>query len=68
MHWRENEKQSDLQIINYRTGHSPTYFKKITESLPVLCADMNFQCLNEVLWTKHNLAETDFMLTYPDAT
>ena len=35
-----------LSIIE--TGHRPTQFKKITESLPVLCVDKNFQGLDEV--------------------
>ena len=50
------------------TGHRPTQIKKITNALPVLFADKNFRGLNEVLWTGHNLVETDFMSTYPDAT
>ena len=51
-----------------KTGHRPTQFKKITDTLPVLCADKNFQELNEVLWTEHDIVETDFMPPYPDAT
>ena len=40
---------SKLLII--KTGHRPTQFKKITDTLPVLCADKNFQGLDEVLRT-----------------
>ena len=50
-----------------KTGHRPTQFKKITDTLPVLCADKNFQGLDEVLRTKHDLVETDFIPTYPNA-
>ena len=32
-----------------KTRHRPTQFKKITDTFPVLCADKNFQGLNEVL-------------------
>ena len=51
-----------------KTGHRPTQFKKITDTLPVLCTDKNFQGLDEVIQAKPNLAETDFMQTYLDAT
>mmetsp|Transcript_53708 Transcript_53708/g.58269 ORF Transcript_53708/g.58269 Transcript_53708/m.58269 type:complete len:184 (+) Transcript_53708:125-676(+) len=49
------------------TGSRPTQFKKITDALPVLCADKNFQGLDEVLWTGRDLVETDFMPIYPNA-
>ena len=50
-----------------KTGHRPTQFKKITDTLPVLCADKNFRGLDEVIRTKHNLVKADFMPPYPDA-
>ena len=50
------------------TGHTPTQFKKIIEAIPILCADKNFHGLNEVLWTEHDLVETDFMPPYSDVT
>ena len=34
-----------------KTGHRPTQFRKITDTLPVLCVDKNFRGLNEVLRT-----------------
>ena len=40
-------------------GHRFTQFKKITDVLPVLCADTNFQGLDEVLQTGRDLVETD---------
>ena len=56
------------KLLITKTGHRPTQFKKITDTLPVLCADNNFQGLDEVIWTGCNLVETDFIATYPDAT
>ena len=50
-----------------KTGHRPTQFKKITDTLPVLCIDKNFQGLDEVLRTNTNLDEGDFMPFYLDA-
>ena len=50
------------------TEHRPTQYKKITDTLPVLCADKNFQGLDEVIWTRNDLVETDFMPTYPNTT
>ena len=49
-----------------KTGHRPTQYKKITATLPILCADKNYQGLDEIIWTRHNLVERDFMSTYPD--
>ena len=57
-----------LKLLIIKTGHRPTQFKRITDTLPVLCADKNFQGLNEVIWTDTNLVEADFMPPYPKAT
>ena len=57
---------SKLLII--KTGHKFTQYKKITDTLPVLYAGKNFQGLDEVIQTGHNLVETDFMPTYPNFT
>ena len=57
---------SKLLITN--TGYRPNQFKKITVTLSVLCADKNFQGLDEVIQTGRNLVERDFMPTYPDTT
>ena len=51
-----------------KTGHRPTQFKNITDAIPVLCTDKNFQRLDEVLWTGRDLVKTDFMPTYSNAT
>ena len=54
------------KLLITKPGHRPTQFKKITETLPVSCADNNFQGLDEVLWTGIDLVETNFMPTYPN--
>ena len=50
-----------------KTGHRPTQFKNINDALPVLCADKNFQCLDEVLQTGHDLVKTNFIPPYAEA-
>ena len=37
-----------------KTGHKPSQFKKISNALSVLCADKNYQSLNEVLHTRRD--------------
>ena len=69
MHLKLKMKQGPVyKLAITKTGHRLTQFKKITDALPVLCADTNFQGLNEVLWTGRDLVKTDFMLTYPHTT
>ena len=38
-------------LIN-ETGHKSTQYKKITDTLPVLCADKNYQGINDVIWKR----------------
>ena len=64
------EKMEDCLISKLtitKTGHRPSQFKKISDALPVLCVDKNFQGLNEVLCTGRDPNEDDFMPPYPDA-
>ena len=56
------------KLIITKTGHIPTQFKKITDTLPVLCADKNYQGLDKALQIGTNLVEADFMPPYPNAT
>ena len=51
-----------------KTGHRPSQFKKISDALPISCADKNFQGLDEVLRTGRDLVETIFMPPYPNTT
>ena len=46
---------SDLTITE--TGHRPSQFKKISDALPVFCANKNYQGLDEVLRTGRDLVE-----------
>ena len=55
------------KLIITETGHRPTQYKKIVDTLPVLCADKNFQGLDDVIWTEIDLVETNYMPSYPDA-
>ena len=36
------------KLIITKTGSRPTQYKKIIDTLPVLCADKNYQGLDEV--------------------
>ena len=56
------------KLLITKTRHRSTQFKKITDTLPVLCADENFLGLSEFIPTGRDLVETDFMPTYPEAT
>ena len=56
------------KLLITKTGHRPIQFKKIIDTLPVLCADKNFQDLDEVLRTGIDLVESNFMPTYLNAT
>ena len=51
-----------------KTGHRPSQFRKIINSLPVFCADKNYQGLNEVLHTGRDLVKDDFMPAYLNTT
>ena len=51
-----------------KTGHWPSQFKKICDAVSVSCADKNYWALDEVLRTRRNKVEDDFMPAYPDAT
>ena len=49
-----------------KTGHRATQYKKIIDTLPVLCADKNFKCIDDVLCTWNDLPEATFLPPYPD--
>ena len=55
------------KLIITETGHKPTQYKKIIDTLPVLCADKNFQGLDDVIRTENDLIEANFVPLYPDA-
>ena len=49
------------------TGHRATQFKKIIDTVPVLCADKNYRCIDDVPRTWIDLDQADITLSYPDA-
>ena len=49
------------------TRHQATQYKKIVDTLPVLCADKNYQGIDDVIWNGIDLVEADFTPIYPDA-
>ena len=51
-----------------KTGHRRSQSKKISNALPVLCADKNYRGLDEVLRTGRDKVENDFIPAYPNAT
>ena len=44
-----------------KTGHQATQYKKIIDTLPVLCVDKNFRYTNDILCTWTNLQEATFL-------
>ena len=54
------------KLIITKIGHRPTQYKKIVDTLPVLCTDKNYQGLDDVIWTGINIVEAEFMLLYQD--
>ena len=55
------------KLIITETGHRPTQYKKIIDTLPVLCADKNYQGLDDVIWNGIDLVEADFTPPYSEA-
>ena len=56
------------KLLITKTGHRPTQFKKIIDTLPVLCTDKNFQDLDEVLRTGIDLVKSNLIPTFSNAT
>ena len=48
------------------TGHQATQYEMIMYTLPILCVDKNYRCINDVLFVLTNLAKADFTLSYPN--
>ena len=49
-----------------KTRHQTTQYKKIIDTLPVLCADKNYQGLDDVIRNGITLVEVNFTPPYPD--
>ena len=54
------------KLIITDTGHRPTQYKKIIDTLPILCADKNYQGINDVIRNGIDLVEADFKPPYSD--
>ena len=54
------------KLIITKTGHRPSQFRKISDALPVLCIDKHYRGLDEILRTRRDQVETDFMPNDPD--
>ena len=53
------------KLLITETRHRLTQFKKIIDTLPVLCADKNIRGLDEVFRTGINLVESNFIIQTP---
>ena len=49
-----------------KTRYRPSQFKKLSNALPVFCADKNYSGLDEVLRTGRDKVKDDFMPAYPN--
>ena len=56
------------KLLITKTGHRPIQYKKIIDTLLVLCADKNYQGIDDVVWNRIDRVKTDFMPPYPDVT
>ena len=64
-------KMKDCQISKLlisKTGHRSTHYKNIIGTLRVLCADKNYQSMDDVIQNGIDRVEMDFMQTYPGTT
>ena len=48
------------------TGHRATQYKKIIITLPILCVDKNYRCIEDVFHIWMNLDKANFTPPYPD--
>ena len=55
------------KLIIIESGHRPTQYKKVIDSLPILCKDKNYQGLDDVIWNEINLLEEDFTPQYTNS-
>ena len=63
--FEENMKDGSIsKLLITKTGHRPTQYKKIVDTLPVIYVDTDSGGLYEVIWTGNDLVEIDFMQTY----
>ena len=56
-----------FELTITETGHRYSQFKKLSDALPVFCADKKYGGLDEVLCTGCDKVKDDFMPDYPNA-
>ena len=54
------------KLIITKTRHRATQYKKIIDTLPILCATKNYQGIADVIQNRINLVEADFTPIYPN--
>ena len=54
------------KFIITKIGHQATQYKKIIDTLPVLCTDKNFRYIDDVVCTWTYLQEATSLPPYPD--
>ena len=65
--FEEKMKDSPIsKLIITETGHRPTQYKKVIDTLPVLCTDKNYRGLDDIIQNKIDLAKANFTPPYPN--
>ena len=54
------------KLTSTETGHRATQYKKIIDTHPVLCADKNYQGIDDVIRNGIDLVEANFTPIYPN--
>ena len=49
------------------SGHQANQYKKIIDTLPVLCVDQYYRCIDDVLCNWIDLDKADFTPPYPNS-
>ena len=63
-------KMKDIPIsklIITKTGHRSTQYKQMVDTLSILCADKNYQGIDDVIQTGNDPVEADFVPPFPNA-
>ena len=56
------------KLLITETGYRPAQYKKIVDTLAILCADKNYQGLDDVIQNRIDRVEMDLIPAYLDAT
>ena len=55
------------KLLITETGHRLTQYKKVIDTLPILCADKNYRGLDDIIWNRIDLVEANSTPPYPEA-